>query len=160
MVRNITAADIDFIYQLYMHPQVNRWLLYEQMDKAAFLPVYNKLLSKDIIYIFNCDGEDRGMFKLIPQQHRNVHMAYLGGLAIHPMYEGKGYATKMMNEIIMLGKTKHLKRIELSTAVTNEKAIHLYEKTGFVKEGILRKYTFFKSENIFIDEVMMSYLYE
>lgn len=159
MVRNITAKDVDFIYRLYMHPQVNPWLLYEQMDQQAFLPIYNDLLSKNIIYIFNDDDADRGMFKLIYQQHRNAHTAYLGGVAIDPLSAGKGYALKMMEEIIDLGRMTGIKRIELSTAVVNEKAIRLYEKVGFEKEGVLKKYTWLKSEDRYIDEVMMSYLY-
>jgi putative acetyltransferase len=159
MIRNITAEDFDFIYHLYMHPQVNPWLLYEQMDQQAFLPVYNDLLSKNIIYIFNEDGADRGMFKIIYQQHRNAHTAYLGGVAIDPLFAGKGYALKMMTEIIDLGKMTGIKRIELSTALINEKAIRLYEKVGFEKEGVLRKYTWLKSEGRYMDEVMMSYIY-
>ena len=38
------------------------------------------------------------------------------------------------------------------------KAIRLYEKAGFEKEGVLRKYSRMKNENIFLDEVMMSWL--
>jgi putative acetyltransferase len=159
MVRNITAEDVDFIYRLYMHPQVNPWLLYEQMDQQAFLPVYNELLSKNIIYIFNEDGADRGMFKFIQQQHRNAHTAYLGGVAIDPLFARQGYAVKMMEEIIDLGRMTGIKRIELSTAMINEKAIRLYEKVGFEKEGVLKKYTWLKSENRYLDELMMSYIY-
>lgn len=159
MIRKITAQDFNYIYQLYMHPVTNPWLLYEMMDKASFQPIFNDLLEKNIIYLYNEDGTDVGMFKFIHQQHRNAHMAYLGGLAIHPDYAGKGYGLKMMQEIIALGKQMNLVRIELSTATINERAIRLYEKTGFEKEGILRKYTWFKNENRFIDEVMMSYIY-
>jgi RimJ/RimL family protein N-acetyltransferase len=65
----------------------------------------------------------------------------------------------MMQEILSVGKEMNLLRIELSTACINEKAISLYEKAGFAKEGILRKYTWLKSENRFLDEVMMAYLY-
>lgn len=65
----------------------------------------------------------------------------------------------MMKEIIALGRAMGLLRIELSTATINEKAIGLYEKSGFQKEGVLRKYTFLKSENCFLDEVMLSYLF-
>lgn len=156
MIRKITAGDFEYIYQLYMHPVTNPWLLYEMMDKDAFQSIFDDLLAKDIIYIYNEEGVDIGMFKFIHQQHRNAHMAYLGGLAIHPDYAGKGYGQKMMQDIIALGKQLHLARIELSTATINEKAIRLYEKAGFEKEGILRKYTWFKNENRFIDEVMMS----
>jgi putative acetyltransferase len=159
MIRKITANDFYFIYQLYMHPVTNPWLLYEMMDKGSFQPIFDDLLAKDIIYIYGEGGVDIGMFKLIHQQHRNAHMAYLGGLAIHPDYAGKGYGLKMMKEIIELGKQMKLVRIELSTATINERAIRLYEKAGFEKEGILRKYTWLKPENKYIDEVMMSYIY-
>ena len=142
-----------------MHPETNPWLLYEMMDKESFQPIFNDLLEKEIIYVYEEDDNAIGMFKLIQLQHRNAHMAYLGGLAIHPDFSGKGYGKKMMQEILALGKEMNLLRIELSTASINEKAISLYEKAGFSKEGILRKYTWLKSEDRFLDEVMMSYLY-
>jgi putative acetyltransferase len=112
-----------------------------------------------VLYIFEIEGQNVGMFKFIPLKHRNSHMAYLGGVAIHPDYAGKGYGKMMMTAIIDFGKTLGLKRIELSTATTNHTAMHVYEKAGFQKEGILRNYTYLKSENRLLDEVMMSYLY-
>jgi L-phenylalanine/L-methionine N-acetyltransferase len=159
MTRNITPADFDLVYKLYMHPLVNPYLLYEQMDAAAFKPIFENLLQRNIIYIFEADGGAKGMFKLLQQEHRSDHVAYLGGLAIDPAFSGKGYGLQMIKEIITLGKTMDILRIELSAAVSNDKAISLYEKAGFVKEGILRKFTHLKSEGRFIDEVMMSYLY-
>ena len=142
-----------------MHPATNPWLLYEAMDEDSFTPIFNDLLEKGIIYIFSHNNNDAGMFKFIHQPHRNSHITYLGGLAIHPNFAGKGYGTKMMEEIILLGKETGVLRIELSAATINEKAIALYEKMGFKKEGVLEKYTWLKSENRFIDEVMMRYLY-
>ncbi|MES2849426.1 MAG: GNAT family protein [Bacteroidota bacterium] len=160
MTRNITPADFDFVYNLYMHPLVNPYLLYEQMDTDTFMPVFEDLINRNIIYIFEADGAARGMFKFIKQEHRDSHKAYLGGLAIDPSFSGNRYGSQMMKEIIELGKTMDILRIELSVATFNEKAIALYEKVGFVKEGVLRKFTHLKSEGRFIDEVMMSYLYE
>jgi len=159
MTRKITAKDFDLVYSLYMHPQTNPWLLYEMMDINSFQPIFDDLLQKDIIYIYEAEGKAAGMFKLVHQLHRNSHIAYLGGVAIHPDFAGKGYGKKMLQEIIELGRKMNLLRIELSTATNNEKAISLYEKNGFAKEGILRKYTWLKSENRFLDEVMMAYLY-
>ena len=159
MVRNITAADFDYIYGLYMHPQINPYLLYEIMDKNSFQPIFNELLEKDIVYIYEENNKAVGMFKLVQLEHRSSHVGYLGGLAIHPDFAGKGYGKKMMEAIIELGRQINLLRIELSADVINEKAVSLYEKTGFVKEGILKKYTWLKNENKFLDEVMMAYLY-
>lgn len=160
MTRNVTPADFDLVYNLYMHPLINSYLLYEQMDTDAFKLIFEDFIRRNIIYIFEADGAARGMFKFIKQEHRNAHIAYLGGLAIDPSFSGKGYGLQMMNEIIELGKRMDILRIELTVATFNDKAIALYERVGFVKEGVLRKLTHLKSEGRFIDEVMMSYLYE
>lgn len=160
MIRLITAGDFDFIYNLYMHPEVNPFLLYEQTGKDDFAHVYNDLLAKNIIYIFSVDGYDAGMFKFIRQEHRNAHIAYLGGLAVHPLFAGKGYGQQMMQAILRMGKAMGILRIELSVATFNNKAIALYEKNGFAKEGVLRRFTHLKSEGRYIDEQLMSYLYE
>jgi L-phenylalanine/L-methionine N-acetyltransferase len=159
MIRNITAEDFNLVYDFYMHPQINPYLLYEMMDKDSFQPIFNELLEKDIIYIYEENSKAIGMFKLIRLQHRSSHVGYLGGLAIHTDFAGKGYGKKMMEAIIALGRQINLLRIELTAAVINDKAIRLYEKVGFVKEGILKKYTWLKSENRFLDEVLMAYLY-
>lgn len=128
------------------------------MDVEDFKPIFADLLAKEIVFVFENDGEKVGMFKLYPHTYRSNHVAYLGGVAIHPDFGGKGFGTEMFKEIIDLAQKRGVLRIELSAATTNEKAISLYEKMGFQKEGILRNYTFLKSENRFLDEVMMSYL--
>ncbi|NJO25315.1 MAG: GNAT family N-acetyltransferase [Bacteroidia bacterium] len=160
MIRRATAVDFNFVYQLYMHPQVNPFLLYEPMDAESFRPIYDELLQRGVKYIYASNGVSTGMFKWVPETHRSSHIAYLGGLAIHPSYAGKGHGSRMMDAIIEFGRQQGFLRIELSTAVTNEKALHLYEKAGFEKEGILKKYTHLKKENVFLDEVMMAYLYK
>jgi L-phenylalanine/L-methionine N-acetyltransferase len=158
MIRKITNSDFDFIYSLYMHPDTNPYLLYEVMDKDMFQPIYQDLLQQAIIYIYSDEEKDIGMFKLVPLTYRSSHIVYLGGLAIHPSFAGKGCGFKMMQEIIIFAKANGFLRIELSVAAMNEKAIHLYTKAGFQKEGVLKKYTHLKGENKFLDELMMAYL--
>lgn len=159
MIRAAQDNDFEFIYGLYMHPQVNPYLLYEQMDQASFAPIFSDLLKDQVLYIFSHDGRDVGMFKLIRLKHRTSHIAYLGGVAINPAMSGQGFANAMFADIIALGQTMALKRIELSASIDNTRAIQLYEKWGFEREGILRNYTYLQRENRFIDEVLMSYLY-
>ncbi len=159
MYRNATASDFDFFFNLYMHPQVNPYLLYEQMSSEEFRPIFEDLLSDKVIYVFEENGISAGMFKLVLLKHRCTHIAYLGGLAIHPDFAGKGLGLKMMREIIDLAEQKGIKRLELSAGTENLRAIELYKKAGFEPEGILRKYTHLKSEGRFIDELMMSYIF-
>ena len=161
MYRNATQNDLQFIYDLYMHPQVNPYLLYEFMTIEDFKPIYNKLLEGGIKYIFEEEnGTSIGMFKLFPWTYRASHIAYLGGLAIHPAYAGKGFGVKMMQEIIELANQKDYKRIELSVSTENLRAIKLYNTVSFEEEGIMRKYTYLKYERRFLDELLMSYIFE
>lgn len=161
MHRKATQNDLQFIYDLYMHPQVNPYLLYEYMKIEDFKPIFDKLLESEIKSVFtNEDGTPVGMFKLFPWTYRASHIAYLGGLAIHPDFAGKGYGKKMMEEIIDLANQQGYKRIELSVATENLGAIRLYKKVGFEEEGIMRKYTHLQREGRFMDELLMSYIFE
>lgn len=158
MIRKAVPGDFDFVYEMYMHPQINPFLLYNQMESNDFMPVFNELVSREVLFVFDDDSISTGMCKLVPQQYRNAHVLYLGGLAVHPFFAGKGEGIKMMQDIIEYAIQNGFLRIELSVATINEKAIRLYEKAGFVKEGVLKKFTFLEKENNFLDEVMMAYL--
>lgn len=159
MIRKVTEQDFDFIYGMYMHPESNPYLLYEQMDENSFAPIFKALLDKGVLYVYENENQKTGMVKLAPQHHRNAHIVYLGGLAIHPDFSGKGAGLQMLEEIKSFATANNFLRIELTVAVNNEKAIRLYEKSGFIKEGVLKKYTLLKRENRFIDEAVMAYLF-
>lgn len=158
MIRQATHADFNFMFYLYMHPQVNPFLLYEPMTAENFLTVFTDLEKKGVLYIFEDQQKPIGMFKLVPQHYRNTHIVYLGGLAIDPEQSGKGHGSQMMEEIKAYAKMNGFLRIELTVATTNEKAIQLYLKAGFVHEGVLKKYTYLKSKDHFVDEAVMAYL--
>jgi len=160
MIRKATSSDFGFIYNLYMHQQVNPFLLYEMMDAETFQPIFDDLVAKQVKYVFDVNGIAVGMCKLVPFTYRTSHSVYLGGVAIDPAYAGKGYGFTMMQEIIAYAKAQGFLRIELSVAAINEKAIRLYEKAGFQKEGLLRKYSYLETEQRFLDEVLMSWLDE
>jgi L-phenylalanine/L-methionine N-acetyltransferase len=159
MLRPATANDFSLFYGLYMHPQINPWLLYEPMEEAAFAPIYAQLLADGCLYVLEQQGRAVGMCKLVPQPHRNSHIVYLGGVGIHPAEAGQGHGLRLMQEVIVWAKERNFWRIELSVAALNTKAIALYQKVGFEIEGTLRQYTWLKKEGRLIDEVMMSYLF-
>ncbi len=159
MLRPATSSDYDFIYGLYFHPLVNPYLLYEMDEAANFVTIFQTLMQSNVLYIFEKEGVAVGMCKLISLAHRTNHIAYLGGVAIDPEQSGKGLGQTMLHEILVFCKEKGILRLELSTATHNEKAIRLYEKMGFEREGILRCYTHLKSEGRIIDELLMSYLF-
>ena len=159
MIRKATQDDFDFIYDLTIHPQVNRFLFYEIMSREEFKPIFYDLLLQDILYVFEPNGILTGMFKLRPLTHRCSHITVLGGVAIHPSFSGKGYGLEMLHQIILLGKERGFLRMELGVSTINTKAVHLYKKAGFEPEGILKKYIYLKTEDRFLDDILMAYHY-
>lgn len=159
MNRPATADDFGFIYGLYMHRDINPWLLYEQMGKEEFKAIFSELESRGQLFIFQCEGEDAGMFKLVPMKHRNSHIIYLGGVALDPAFKGRGLGELMLREVLEKVKDQGYKRIELTVATFNRNAISLYEKMGFENEGRLKDYTYLKSEDRYIDEYVMGLVF-
>lgn len=155
MNRLATTVDFSFIYHLYMHPENNRWLLYEEMDKETFRPIFDELVKRAHLYVYEEQGEPVGMFKLQPMRYRNSHIIYLGGVAVDPRHKGKGYGGAIISESVGIAHTMGFTRIELTVATENEKAIRLYERYGFEKEGVLKKYSYLKSEGLYLDEWVM-----
>lgn len=155
MLIKATETDFEFFYNLYMHPQVNPYLLYEIMDRELFKPIYNDLLQQQVLYKFNDGVTDAGMCKLILHKYRDGHKMYVGGLAVSPSHAGKGYGVLLMQDITAFAKAHNRSRIDLSVSTENERAITLYKKCGFEIEGTLKNYSYLQSENRFVDEYMM-----
>jgi hypothetical protein len=82
MIRTATKTDFDYLYSLYMHPEINPWLLYEMMPAEAFRPIMDELLHKKALYIYEQEDKAVGMFKLVPMKFRNSHQQPAGNRLI------------------------------------------------------------------------------
>lgn len=60
----------------------------------------------------------------------------INNVVVAESYRGKGVAYAMMQELLRLGREMGCLEFTLEVRVSNEPAIHLYEKLGFVSEGI------------------------
>lgn len=88
-----------------------------------------------------------------------VNKNLLIGADINKNFCGKGIAYQSYKKFIpILFEMYELNKISLEVLSTNERAIHLYKKLGFVFEGIKRK-EILKNGN-WIDSIMMSMLRE
>lgn len=72
-------------------------------------------------------------------------------------YQGKGAGTFAVNAMLIHAfNNMNLNRIEINVLENNERAQHLYEKVGFVREGMKRK-AYFKNGkfvNVFIYSIL------
>jgi putative acetyltransferase len=83
-----------------------------------------------------------GMVSLHTHRGRRVHVGALG-MFVRDDYQNQGIGSKLLDAILDLAENwLNLKRLELEVYTDNLRAIHLYEKYGFVIEGTLHKYAF------------------
>jgi RimJ/RimL family protein N-acetyltransferase len=61
------------------------------------------------------------------------------GWGIHPDYQGRGIATKLMNDTLKLAKEKGFKRAEAEIVIKNICSWKLAKKCGFKIEGTKKK---------------------
>jgi RimJ/RimL family protein N-acetyltransferase len=100
-----------------------------------------------IVGMIGCHGSKR-------RAHR--HSAGLG-ITLLREYRGRGIGTLMMERVIEWAKESGvITRIELEVYPHNRVAIHLYEKCGFVREGV-RRNAYIKSGQ-YRDAVIMALL--
>jgi L-phenylalanine/L-methionine N-acetyltransferase len=104
--------------------------------------------------------EDRvvGMISLHTNPHkpRRQHAGFLG-MGVHEQWQGQGIGSALMTAAIDLADNwLDLSRLELEVYSDNERAIRLYERHGFEREGLLRQFAYRNGQ--FVDALYMARL--
>ncbi|MCW8471424.1 GNAT family N-acetyltransferase [Fluoribacter gormanii] len=86
-----------------------------------------------------------------------AHVGSLGIGVIKP-YRGQGIGAALLSTALQMAKSKGLTRIELTVREHNQTAISLYEKYGFVKEGVHKNAV--RIDGIYEHHIFMALLFE
>ena len=78
------------------------------------------------------------------------------GMGVIREYRGKGIGRALMQATLAAAKASGLGRIELTVRVDNESARRLYERFGFVTEGLCKRHMCVDGE--FVDSWLMALL--
>jgi RimJ/RimL family protein N-acetyltransferase len=91
----------------------------------------------------------------VRREHRPAH-AHCGtlGMGLLPDYRGKGLGRRLMQATLDVAQGEGFVRVELMTHADNLRAIALYEKLGFVHEGVTRDSVCIDGR--FVDSVVMA----
>jgi putative acetyltransferase len=110
----------------------------------------------DFRLVAEIEGKVIGLIGLTRHENRRSHAGYLG-MAVHDAYAGRGIGTALMAAIIDLADNwLNLKRLELGVYVDNARAIALYERFGFEREGVYRAYAW--RNGAYVDSLAMARL--
>ena len=66
--------------------------------------------------------------------------AHITNIAVDPQWQGRGVATEMMLDLVLLAHDRGCSAMTLEVRHTNVVAQNLYRRFGFVPAGIRRKY--------------------
>ena len=78
------------------------------------------------------------------------------GIGVLPEYRRRGIGGELLRTCLAKARAKGITRVELEARVDNHDGIRLYEKAGFVREGLKRNGMRF--DGVYYDTVLMSYL--
>jgi RimJ/RimL family protein N-acetyltransferase len=151
-----SEKDFNAVYDLYMDESSNPYLTYDPMSREAFQSIYNGLLKTETLYVVEKDNEIIATYRLIPKSDRQAHTYYLGGFAIRKKMQGQGLGKEILSAIKKSAIEKGKKRIELTVDINNMPAIALYEKMGFLIEGVVRKSYRVAATGEYYDEFLMA----
>ncbi|MEQ1523438.1 MAG: GNAT family protein [Aestuariivirga sp.] len=91
----------------------------------------------------------------IVRQTRPIH-AHAGvlGMGLLPAHRGRGHGRRLVEASLQAAKLAGFSRVELTVHADNLRAIALYERIGFLREGIKRRATCIDGR--FGDTIMMA----
>jgi L-phenylalanine/L-methionine N-acetyltransferase len=102
------------------------------------------------------DGKVIGALGLDRYEARRAHVGSIG-MAVHDAYAGRGAGSALLAAVVDLADNwLQLKRLELSVYADNARAIALYERFGFEREGLSRAYAW--RDGRFADALAMARL--
>ncbi len=117
------------VFRLWNGGFFSRWP--QPLDWEAYIQHFTSDPQGQLWTAQNEEGEIVGHFS-IRQIEWEKKSAHLGYILIHPAWQGRGYATQMLQKALWYGATLlELKKITLGVYTGNQGAVHLYQKLGF-----------------------------
>lgn len=111
----------------------------------------------DFFRIAVCDGNMVGFLRAERGRFRRIsHTAYVV-TGILKSHRGQGIGTAFFEQLDTWAAENGIRRLELTVECTNQAARHLYEKSGFVTEGVRREAMCVDGE--FVDEWYMAKIF-
>ncbi|MEW9809987.1 MAG: spermidine N1-acetyltransferase [Candidatus Symbiodolus clandestinus] len=143
-LRPLERDDLRFVHKLDNTESVMRYWFEEAYEAYVELcDLYDKHIhdQSERRFIIEKQGENLGLVELVEINH--IHRRAEFQLIIDPAHQGNGYASIAIRLAMNYAfSVLNLYKIYLVVDSENKKAIHLYQKIGFQKEGEL-KHEFF-----------------
>ncbi|EJB4734899.1 spermidine N1-acetyltransferase [Listeria monocytogenes] len=138
-LRPLEREDLKFVYRLNNDAKIMSYWFEEPYEAFVELQeLYDKHIhdQSERRFILELDGQMVGLVELMEIDY--IHRRAEFQIIIDPKFQGHGYAvsaTKLAMKYAFHVLNMH--KLYLVVDKVNEKAIHVYEKVGFIREGEL-----------------------
>ncbi len=149
--------DKEALVSMYasMSPEAIKWGL-PPYDRAR-IERWTSDLANNITLIARLEERIVGhlqLFRIPYERRKGVAEVFI---YLHQEFQNLGLGTLLMRKAIELARERGFHRIGLTVVADNHRAIKVYEKVGFKKEGVARE-TFYGDDHRYHDEVEMGLL--
>ncbi len=154
LIAHVLAMTVEAARWLPMQP--DEFPLTLEQERQFLADVANS--DNSLFLLAEVAGEIVGLLNYAGGKRRAMrHVATLG-ISIREAWQGKGVGKALMTDAIRRAKASGvLRRLDLIVYADNHRAIALYERMGFQREGVRRSAILREGE--FIDEIGMALLW-
>ena len=137
----------------------HRFLDYLEAPPAAAVQkfVLSNIRDKNPQFVALDDHTVVGWCVIAPKLKPIYQHAGVLGMGIIEGYRGRGIGSALINATLTAARQRGLKRVELQVRENSMSAVALFERSGFVKEGVMRKHAFIDGE--YENSVLMAQLF-
>lgn len=128
LIRDMTADDVDQVYEIEKENFTNPW------SKGSFLESISNPSNHYLVAII----DDRvvgycGYWSVMEE-------GYIYNVAVKESCMRQGIGFRMLEELIVQASSRGITSLTLEVRQSNETAIHLYRKLGFVEAGVRKEF--------------------
>jgi len=145
-IRYFRNSDVKAIIKLMVHDgwMRNKWLLLFTLNYAKWMDrIQQCLIKKSLTFLFTNKydratfvAENKAIIGVVQIKHVLDDIWFLALLIVHPKYQRKGVATKLLEKAISYAKLHNGKEVRSITGI-DDAALKLYEKLGFTKKEVI-----------------------
>lgn len=84
-------------------------------------------------------GRVVGWCDITPGRWKGLHHSGHLGMGVLPEFRGQGVGSRLLTAALEAARAAGLTRVDLEVFASNDRAIALYERHGFVREGVKRR---------------------
>ena len=138
ILRPVQADDLDRLTEILGEPEVARW--WGRYDATRVRDELIEVESDKVVYAIEADGEVIGLLQYYEENDPDYRHASID-LFLATAWQGRGYGTEAIRVAARhLIEERGHHRLTIDPSATNERAIRAYEKVGFRRVGLMRRY--------------------